>query len=90
MNQTIYQNNKTLTKYYGKLVEIFRKLDHRDKVVMKDLDYVISYIKSIETLRIHILMDILIMILIKFVKNTKKEVTPNLEEYYVLILREIT
>ncbi|KAJ1379949.1 hypothetical protein SESBI_46433 [Sesbania bispinosa] len=35
---TAKQNNRTLTEYYGDLVEIFRELDHRDKVVMKDPD----------------------------------------------------
>lgn len=44
------QNEKSLSKYYGELIEIFRELDHRDKVVMKDPDDVEAYRKSIERL----------------------------------------
>lgn len=44
------QNGKSLSKYYGELIEIFQELDHRDKVVMKDPDDVEAYRKSIERL----------------------------------------
>ena len=45
---TSKQHGKTLSLYYGELIEIFQKLDHRDKVVMKDPDDVTTYHKSIE------------------------------------------
>ena len=45
---TTKQNGKSLSKYYGELTEIFRELDHRDKVVMKDPDDIAAYRKSIE------------------------------------------
>ncbi|KAL3534178.1 hypothetical protein ACH5RR_002639 [Cinchona calisaya] len=53
---TSKQSGKSLSKYYGELVEIFRELDHRDKVVLKDLDDVTAYQKSIEQLRVHIFL----------------------------------
>ncbi|KAH9779117.1 retrovirus-related pol polyprotein from transposon RE1 [Citrus sinensis] len=37
------QNGQPLSKFYGELVEIFRELDHRDKVVMKDPEDVVIY-----------------------------------------------
>ena len=56
------QGGKSLTEYYGELTEVFQELDHRDKVVMKDPDDVVAYQKSVERLRVHIL----IMVLLKF------------------------
>ena len=44
---TAKQHGKTLSLYYGELIEIFQELDHRDKVVMKDPDDVTAYHKSI-------------------------------------------
>ena len=85
---TAKQNGKSLSEYYGELVEIFRELDHRDKVVMKDPDDVTAYQKSIERLRVHIFLagldndfeqvrgEIL-----------RKEPVPGLEECYSLIRR---
>ncbi|XP_059669452.1 uncharacterized protein LOC132314630 [Cornus florida] len=35
---TAKQNGKSLSEYYGELTEVFREMDHRDKVVMKDPD----------------------------------------------------
>ncbi|KAL3522109.1 hypothetical protein ACH5RR_014943 [Cinchona calisaya] len=70
-------------------VDIFRELDHRDKVVKKDPDDVTAYQKSIERLRVHIFLigldgdfeqvrgEIL-----------RKEPVPGLEECYTLIQRE--
>lgn len=37
-------------------MEIFRELDHCDKVVMKELDNITSYRNSIERLRVHIFL----------------------------------
>ncbi|OMO93743.1 Reverse transcriptase, RNA-dependent DNA polymerase [Corchorus capsularis] len=48
---SIKQGGKSLTEYYGELVEIFQELDHQDKVVRKDPDDVIAYQKSVERLR---------------------------------------
>ena len=33
---TVKQSGRSLSEYYGKLIEFFCKLDHQDKVVMKD------------------------------------------------------
>ncbi|KAJ1386643.1 gag-polypeptide of LTR copia-type [Sesbania bispinosa] len=86
---TAKQNNRTLTEYYGELVEIFRELDHRDKVVMKDPDDVKSYQKSIERLRVHIFLagldDDFEQVRGEILR---KEVAPDLEECYALIRRE--
>ncbi|KAH9678583.1 retrovirus-related pol polyprotein from transposon RE1 [Citrus sinensis] len=83
------QNGQPLSKFYGELVEIFRELDHRDKVVMKDTEDVVIYRMSIERLRVHIFLagldeefdqvrgEIL-----------RKDIIPDLEECYSLIRRE--
>ncbi|KAF7812189.1 retrovirus-related Pol polyprotein from transposon TNT 1-94 [Senna tora] len=86
---TAKQSGKSLSEYYGELVEIFRELDHRDKVIMKDPDDVSTYQKSVERLRVHIFLaglngdfeqirgEIL-----------RKEPVPNLEDSYALVRRE--
>ena len=51
------QVGRPLSTYYGELVEIFQELDHRDKIVMKDPDDVLSYKKSVERLRVHIFLN---------------------------------
>ena len=83
---TAKQNNRNLTEYYGELVEIFRELDHRDKVVMKDPDDVKSYQKSIERLRVNIFLagldDDFEQVRGEILR---KEVAPDLEECYALI-----
>ncbi|KAK0607303.1 hypothetical protein LWI29_012878 [Acer saccharum] len=59
LNQKVFkakQSGKSLFMYYGELTEIFRKLDHRDKVVMKDAHDIEAYKKSIERLRVHIFL----------------------------------
>ncbi|XP_052287864.1 uncharacterized protein LOC127899087 [Citrus sinensis] len=83
------QNGQPLSKFYGELVEIFRELDHRDKVVMKDPEDVVIYRRSVERLRVHIFLagldeefdqvrgEIL-----------RKDIIPDLEECYSLIRRE--
>lgn len=86
---TSKQNGKSLSAYYGELVEIFRELDHRDKVVIKDHDDVTAYQKSIERLRLHIFfasMD-------SDFKQVREEIlhkepVPSLEECFSLIQRE--
>ncbi|XP_039685419.1 uncharacterized protein [Medicago truncatula] len=50
------QNGRPLSEYYGELVEIFRELDHRDTVIMKDPDDSIAYKKSTDRLRVHIFL----------------------------------
>lgn len=42
------QSGRTLSVYYGKLMEIFHELDHRDKVIMKDVDDIVAHKKSID------------------------------------------
>ncbi|KAH9768480.1 Integrase catalytic domain-containing protein [Citrus sinensis] len=83
------QNGQPLSKFYGELIEIFRELDHRDKVVMKNPKDVVIYRRSVERLRVHIFLagldeefdqvrgEIL-----------RKEIIPDLEECYSLIRRE--
>ena len=45
---TAKQSGRSLFEYYGELTEFFCELDHRDKVVMKDLEDIVAYWKSIE------------------------------------------
>ncbi|KAL3512908.1 hypothetical protein ACH5RR_025625 [Cinchona calisaya] len=72
------------------LVEIFRELDHRDKVVMKDLDDVAAYQKSIEQLRAHIFLAGLDGDFEQVHgKILRKEPISGLEECYALIQREV-
>ncbi|KAH9685409.1 protein kinase domain-containing protein [Citrus sinensis] len=59
LNQKVFstkQNGQPLSKFYGELIEIFRELDHRDKVVMKDPEDVVIYRRSVERLRVHIFL----------------------------------
>ncbi|KAL0421755.1 UNVERIFIED_CONTAM: Retrovirus-related Pol polyprotein from transposon RE1 [Sesamum latifolium] len=51
------QVGRPLSIYYGDLVEIFQEMDHRDKIVMKDPDDIITYKKSVEKLRVHIFLN---------------------------------
>ncbi|KAL0461885.1 UNVERIFIED_CONTAM: hypothetical protein Slati_0076100 [Sesamum latifolium] len=51
------QVGRPLSIYYGDLVEIFQEMDHRDKIVMKDPDDIITYKKSVERLRVHIFLN---------------------------------
>ncbi|RVW68299.1 Retrovirus-related Pol polyprotein from transposon TNT 1-94 [Vitis vinifera] len=53
---TAKQSGRSLSEYYGELTEIFCKLDHRDKVVMKDLEDIAAYRKSIERQWVHIFL----------------------------------
>ncbi|XP_071694725.1 uncharacterized protein [Rutidosis leptorrhynchoides] len=83
------QSGRSLSEFYGELTEIFQELDHRDKVIMKDPEDVEAYKKSVERLRVHILLaglddcfeqirgDIL-----------RKESIPTLEECYAILRRE--
>lgn len=51
------QVGRSLSTYYGDLVEIFQELDHHDRIVMKDPEDVVSYKKSIERLQVHIFLN---------------------------------
>lgn len=53
---TAKQSSKSLFEYYGELTEVFRELDHRDKVIMTDPEDIVAYRKSIERLRVHIFL----------------------------------
>ncbi|KAG6793053.1 hypothetical protein POTOM_002237 [Populus tomentosa] len=53
---TAKQSSKSLSEYYEELTEVFRELDHRDKVVMTDPEDIVAYRKSIERLRVHIFL----------------------------------
>ncbi|KAH0725518.1 hypothetical protein KY284_001383 [Solanum tuberosum] len=50
------QNARSLSSYYGELIEIFCELDHRDKVIMESEKDVSSYRKSIQRQRVHIFL----------------------------------
>ncbi|RVW18758.1 hypothetical protein CK203_107748 [Vitis vinifera] len=80
----------SLFEYYGELTEVFCELDHRDKVVMKDLEDIATYRKSIERQWVHIFLagldgdfeqvrgEILC-----------KDPLPDLKECYALIRQEV-
>ncbi|XP_068649541.1 uncharacterized protein [Aristolochia californica] len=60
LNQRVFSTKQTghpLSTYYGDLVEIFQKLDHRGRIIMKDPNDVIAYRKSVERLRVHIFLN---------------------------------
>ena len=86
---TANQNGRTLSEYYGELTEIFRELDHRDKVVMKDPEDIRTYQRSVEQLRIHIFLAGLDgefeQVRGEILRN---ETIPDLEECYSAIRRE--
>ncbi|KAH0688955.1 hypothetical protein KY289_016313 [Solanum tuberosum] len=50
------QNCRSLSSYYGELIEIFCELDRRDKVIMENEKEVSSYRKSIQRQRVHIFL----------------------------------
>lgn len=59
MNQkafTAKQRGKPLSVYYEDLCEIFRELDHRDKVLMENTNDIAAYKKSIQRQRVHIFL----------------------------------
>lgn len=83
------QNGSSLFEYYGELVEIFRELDHRDNVKMKDPDDTIAYTKSIDRLRVHIFLAGLDGIFEQVRGEIlRKDPVPGLEECHGLIRRE--
>lgn len=45
---TLNQKAFSTKQYYGELIEIFRELDHCDKVVMKDSEDVVVYQGAID------------------------------------------
>jgi hypothetical protein len=51
------QVGRPLSTYYGDLIEIFQELDHRDKIVMNNLDDVIAYKISVERPWVHIFLN---------------------------------
>ena len=51
------QVGRSLSTYYGDLIEIFQELDHHDKIVMNDFNDVIAYKKSVERLQMHIFLN---------------------------------
>lgn len=50
------QNGKSLTNYFGELIAIFQELDHRDTIVMSFDRDIKAHAKSIERLRVYILL----------------------------------
>lgn len=83
------QDGRTLCRFYGELIEIFRELDHRDKVVMKDPEDVVVYNKSIERLRVHIFLAGLDETFDQVRGEIlRRDTIPDLEECYSQIRRE--
>ncbi|RVW80173.1 Retrovirus-related Pol polyprotein from transposon TNT 1-94 [Vitis vinifera] len=93
LNQKVFtakQNDRSLSEYYGELTEIFCELDHRDEVVMKDLEDIAAYWKSIERQRVHIFLVGLDGDFEQIRgKILRKDPLPDLEECYALIQREV-
>eukprot|EP00261_Vitis_vinifera_P020257 XP_010651036.1 PREDICTED: uncharacterized protein LOC104879551 [Vitis vinifera] len=86
---TAKQNGRSLSEYYGELIEIFCELDHRDKVVMKDPEDIAAYQKSIERQRVHIFLARLGGDFEQVRgKILRKDPLPDLEKCYALIRRE--
>ena len=80
------QSDMSLFEYYGELTEVFCELDHRDKVVMKDLEDIATYWKSIEQQRVHIFLAGLDGDFEQVRREIlRKDPFPNLEECYALI-----
>lgn len=50
------QNGKSLTNYFGELIAIFQELDHHDTVVLSFDHDIKAHAKSIERLRVYILL----------------------------------
>ncbi|KAK9100487.1 hypothetical protein Scep_023917 [Stephania cephalantha] len=83
------QCGKSLNEYYAELTEIFQDLDHRDKVVMKDPDDVITYQKPVERLRVHIFLAGFDRVFEQVRGEILcKEPVQDLEECYALIRRQ--
>lgn len=86
---TAKQSSKSLFEYYGELTEVFRELDHRDKVIMTDPEDIVAYRKSIERLRVHIF---LVGLNSEFEQVRGeilcKEPVPDLEGCYFLVRQE--
>ena len=86
---TAKQRGKTLFVYYGESTKSFQELDRCDTVVIKDLDDVQVYRKSIERLRVHIFLAGLEEDFDQIRREIlQSETVPNLEECYSLVQRE--
>ena len=86
---TAKQSGKSLSEYYGELTGIFRELDHRDKVVMKDPEDVAAYRGAIDRLRVHIFLAGLDGVFEQVRGEIlRKDPIPDLEECYALVRRE--
>ena len=87
---TAKQSGRSFFEYYRELTEIFCELDHRDKVVMKGLDDIAAYRKSIKRQRVHIFLVGLDGDFEQIRgKILRKDPLPDLEECYALIRREV-
>ena len=86
---TAKQHGKTLSLYYGELIEIFQELHHHYKVVMKDPNDVMAYHKSIEQLRVHIFLTGLDEEFDQIRREIlQRDLLANLEECYSLVRQE--
>ncbi|KAG8391142.1 hypothetical protein BUALT_Bualt01G0157100 [Buddleja alternifolia] len=86
---TARQGERSVSEYYGELTEIFRELDHRDKVFMKDPEDIVSYQKDTKRLRLHIFLAGLDGDLEQIQGEIlRKEFVPDLEECFALMRRE--
>ncbi|KAL5813798.1 hypothetical protein ACOSQ4_024439 [Xanthoceras sorbifolium] len=72
-----------------RLTEIFRELDHRDKIIMKDADDIAAYRKSIKRLRVHNFLAGLDGAFEQVRGEILcKDPIPDLEQCYALVCRE--
>ena len=92
MNQktfTAKESGKSLSKYYKELVENLEEFNHYDKVVIKDVDSIVVFKKSIDWLRVHIFLTELDGDFEQIYKKIlHKELVPDLEECYSFVHHE--
>ena len=85
---TAKQSSKSLSEFYRELTEVFRELNHHDKVVMTDPEDIVAYQKK-STLRVHIFLARLNGEFEQvYGEILRKEPIPNLEGCYFLVGRE--
>ncbi|KAG5512959.1 hypothetical protein RHGRI_038628 [Rhododendron griersonianum] len=86
---TAKQRGKLLSVYYGELCEIFRELDHHDRVIMENTNDIAAYKKSIQRQQVHIFLAGLDEDFEQVRGEVlRKDSLPGLEECYALIRRE--
>ena len=84
------QSGKSLSKFYKELVENFQEFNHCDKVVIKDVDNIVVFKKSIDRLKVHIFLAGLDGDFEQIYKKILlEELVPNQEECYFFVRHEV-